>query len=866
MHWRKHPRHPRGVWWLCLAARGQSPFAHTGVPGSLTPGSALPRCCRLLIHGLLVFCQAMPAACALRAAEPVATPAEHVRVPPGFRAELVRSAAPGEDSWISMTFDPQGRVIVGLDERGVGRLAPGADGTWSFERLDDSLRHCRGVLHAHGALYVCATDSKELWRLVDADGDGRYEERGVLVSFDYRSRFGHGPNQLTAGPDGMIYLMCGDDVAFPEGTSPASPYRGPRKDRILPDPRDDATDDRVGFLLRLDPLGRERTVVAGGFRNPVDLAFSPDGEMVTWDADMEWDVGLPWYRPTRLLHVVSGGEYGWRFSTSAWPTHAPDALPAPLDTGLASPTGLAFAHGSGFPAPWSDTVLIADWQHGRILAVALRPVGASCAAADRLFAAGAPLNVCDMAFGPDGALWLVTGGRRSQSGLYRIAWEGPTGEAAGAPDVVSADPGAAAARERRKASERHHAAPRAEAVAAVWPDLGSTDPFLRHAARVALERQPLSAWQASAVGEEEPLRRATALLAWVRCGDDAARQGALAAWLERPLPTAGAPLLGMLRALEVALVRGVPLDDQQRAALVAAVRGIDAAPLSAIDRQRAELLVALADPGAVELILGRLRADASQEDQIQLVHALVRHPGPWTGPQREAVLRWFVAARRFTGGHLLPKVLGQMSDDFLASLTATEREALAEPLAALALPAGDAPTAEPAPVRPLVRHWTVDEVSAALAGMADRDPAAGRRALAAGQCLKCHRFAGTGTAIGPDLSAVGGRFDRRALAESIIDPGRVVDPKYQVTTWVLADGRVVTGRAAQVGAAEITVETDPLRGAATKILRAEIESAHPAAVSPMPSGLLDTLTLDEILDLVALLAPAAAAPPAGAAR
>ncbi|NBV46693.1 MAG: hypothetical protein EBR86_13920 [Planctomycetia bacterium] len=819
----------------------------------------------------LAFLMHLAASPLLPAAEPVATPAASVRVPPGFRAELVRSAAPGEDSWISMTFDPQGRVIVGLDERGVGRLAPGADGTWSFERLDDSLRHCRGVLHAHGALYVSATDSRELWRLVDGDGDGRYEERRLLKAFDYRSRYGHGTNQLVAGPDGMLYLMVGNDVSFPEGMAAASPYRGPHTDRLLPDPHDAGQDDRVGYLLRFDPLGTEWTVVAGGFRNQVDVVFSPDGEAFTWDADMEWDVGMPWYRPTRVNHVVSGGEYGWRWGTAKWPVHFADSLPTTLDTGLGSPTGLAFAAGSRFPAPWRECLFMADWQHGKILAVALEPEGASYRATDRLFAAGAPLNVCDMAFGPDGNLWLVTGGRRSQSGLYRIVWEG--GDTAGGsdaglpvapPEQVAA---AAIARQRRRALERFHGVVADGAVDALWADLGSSDRWLRGAARVALEHQPLAAWRSRVDAENDPLRRATALLAWIRVAPDAAARGeVLAAWRARPVVGDETTTLCLLRVLAIALARGVPLDDQQRAALVAAVRGIDAAPLSAIDRQRAELLVALADPGAVELILGRLRADASQEDQIQLVHALVRHPGPWTGPQREAVLRWFVAARRFTGGHLLPKVLGQMTDDFLASLTAAEREVLAEPLAALTLPAGDAPTAEPAPVRPFVRHWTVDDVGAALAGMADRDPAAGRRALAAGQCLKCHRFAGTGTAIGPDLSAVGGRFDRRTLAESIIDPGRVVDPKYQVTTWVLADGRAITGRAAQVGAAEITVETDPLRGAVTKIVRAEIESAHPAAVSPMPSGLLDTLTLDEILDLVALLAPAAAAPPAGAAR
>ena len=105
--------------------------------------------------------------------------------------------------------------------------------------------------------------------------------------------------------------------------------------------------------------------------------------------------------------------------------------------------------------------------------------------------------------------------------------------------------------------------------------------------------------------------------------------------------------------------------------------------------------------------------------------------------------------------------------------------------------------------------------------------------------------------------------------ESILEPSKVVDAKYHTTTWVLSDGRAVTGRAIMVNDKEVGVETDPLTGASEKILRAEIESSHPSTVSPMPQGLLDTLTLEEILDLVALLRTTAgttvldAASPAG---
>ncbi len=104
-------------------------------------------------------------------------------------------------------------------------------------------------------------------------------------------------------------------------------------------------------------------------------------------------------------------------------------------------------------------------------------------------------------------------------------------------------------------------------------------------------------------------------------------------------------------------------------------------------------------------------------------------------------------------------------------------------------------------------------------------------------------------AVGPNLSVIGKQFELR----SILEPSKVVDPKYHATTWVLADGRAVTGRANMVNDREIGVEVSSLTGESMKLLRSEIESSHPATVSPMPQGLLDTLSLEEILDLVALL-------------
>ncbi|HAW30018.1 MAG TPA: heme-binding protein, partial [Planctomycetaceae bacterium] len=234
----------------------------------------------------------------LNAVEPQATPVSSIRVQPGFQVEILRSAQKDESSWISMTFDDRGRIILGLDDVGLGRITFNDDpAKTSFEKIDKTFKHPRGVLYAHNSLYVSETNGQGLHRLKDTTGDDQFDQRQLLKKLDYRSRFGHGHNQIVLGPDQNIYLVVGNDVSFPEGVSPQSPYRNPQNDHLLPNPHDAGQDNRVGYILKTDPDGKTWEIVAGGFRNQVDIAFNPAGEMFTYDADMEWDIGQPWYRP-----------------------------------------------------------------------------------------------------------------------------------------------------------------------------------------------------------------------------------------------------------------------------------------------------------------------------------------------------------------------------------------------------------------------------------------------------------------------------------------------------------------------------------------------------------------------------------------
>jgi putative heme-binding domain-containing protein len=160
-----------------------------------------------------------------------------------------------------------------------------------------------------------------------------------------------------------------------------------------------------------------------------------------------------------------------------------------------------------------------------------------------------------------------------------------------------------------------------------------------------------------------------------------------------------------------------------------------------------------------------------------------------------------------------------------------------------------------AAARPFVRAWTLQDLEEDLSkrSLQDRSPEAGRTALSAAVCLRCHRFGERGGQIGPDLTFVGKRFDNRTLLESILEPSKVIDPKYHNSQYSLADGRVIAGRTMSVSKERISVETDPLTGKFVSIPRADIMESRTSEISPMPQGLLNTLTREEILDLIAYL-------------
>ena len=130
----------------------------------------------------------------------------------------------------------------------------------------------------------------------------------------------------------------------------------------------------------------------------------------------------------------------------------------------------------------------------------------------------------------------------------------------------------------------------------------------------------------------------------------------------------------------------------------------------------------------------------------------------------------------------------------------------------------------------------------------------GERVFAEAQCFKCHRFNGAGGIIGPDLTGLSRRYNNQYLLEALIDPNKEISDQYQATVFMLDDGRMVTGRVANLNHNTYMVQTDMIKpGMFTNIDRTRIEETRPSAVSMMPENLLDSFGKDEILDLVAYL-------------
>ena len=362
--------------------------------------------------------------------------ATNIETLPGFTAERVLTVPREFGSWTALTVDNQGRLIASAQHQaGLYRITPAPIGYPSSETKIEKLSGAaqkmgwsHGLLYAFDSLYVTVTEGNEetktgVYRLRDTNGDDQFDKAQLLVELDAAGE--HGAHNIVVGPDkNSLYIICGNGTKLPGIVEGRKPVATEGTDHLMPDGFGESRYTPAGWVGRFNPDGTDWTLISAGLRNSFDLAFNRRGDLFTFDSDMEWDLGAPWYRPTRICHLVSGAEFGWRGDAAKWPEYFEDSVAPVVNIGPSSPTGVAFGYGAKFPETYEKALFACDWTFATIHAVHLEPDGASYRARVEEFVGGNGLPVTDLVIGKDGAMYFTVGGRRLGSALYRVHYTG----------------------------------------------------------------------------------------------------------------------------------------------------------------------------------------------------------------------------------------------------------------------------------------------------------------------------------------------------------------------------------------------------------------------------------------------------------
>src|SRR5688572_10243305 len=217
-----------------------------------------------------------------------------LRVARGFKVSMISTPEIANDLYC-MTLDPRGRPVV--SSAGWIKTLHDDDGDGKMDRATTFAETRTGAMGLHfegNDLYASCDGHVMLFR--DKDADGKADGPGEPL---FKLLFGeHGAHAIRKGPDGKLYVMGGNDAGITKETAtlPTSPIKQPEG----------------GALIRFSPDGKEREILAHGFRNAYDFDFNHYGDILTYDSDCERDYFLPWYTPTRLYHVEIGAHHGWR--------------------------------------------------------------------------------------------------------------------------------------------------------------------------------------------------------------------------------------------------------------------------------------------------------------------------------------------------------------------------------------------------------------------------------------------------------------------------------------------------------------------------------------------------------------------------
>jgi putative heme-binding domain-containing protein len=815
--------------------------------------------------------------------KPIEDSSTGLNAPPGFAVDLIYKVDKEKHgSWIAMAFDKKGNLTVSDQEKA---------GTFSLEipksgeKFDESKikklnveSSLYGMLYAFDHLYMMGNRKLTRAKVLP---DGSLGPTEFLAEMAGGGE--HGPHSIIVSPDGKsIYVIAGNATQAPEFQNSRIPTNW--KDDVLLQnyAYGHMSQGKApgGWVMKMSPDGKDREILNMGYRNPCDFALNRDGELFIYDADMEWDIGAPWYRPTRVNHGVSGGESGWRATSKKWRKYFPDTVGSVVDIGPGCPTGVIAGTNAKFPTHYRDALFICDWTFATMYSIHLKPNGSSYIGEKREFISNTngSLALTDVDVGPDGNMYFCVGGRGGQSYLYRVSYKGNASTKLSELDTTSKH---AKARSTRRMLESYHGKEDSLAVKKAWPFLSNEDYHIRYAARLALEWQDSQSWANQAYAEKDDLAAIHALLGLAR--SDLA--GSLKPSVDRLLKVDFDQLdktgkLALLRTYSVIMSRGGTPDTNQVLSIGEQLDPFFPSSDDNLNEELCRVLCFLEHPAVVRKtialmkttqakipeydaevmkrhkgygarILSTMEADAAPNIlNIHLLFCLKDVRSGWSMNDRKAYLGELQNLATKKGGNMFTGYIQKIRESAIASVPEKDRISLQYLMGEVkSVDLAKLPRAEGPGVA-----WTVDSALKILQQepLQGRSFSNGKKMFSAGLCVACHRYGNEGGGVGPDLTNLAKRSDYKSMLESTIHPNMVVSEQFEQHELKMKDGSVVMGRVVTEENGEYSLVQsglEPLK--LTKIQKSEVAEKTGSKISMMPGGLINSMNAEELKDLIA---------------
>jgi putative membrane-bound dehydrogenase-like protein len=697
--------------------------------------------------------------------------------------------------------------------------------------------------HSSGAVYLATRGL--LLRLQDKDGDGRSEKRDEVLRLETTADYPHnGLGGIAFDAAGDIYIGLGENFG--------APYTLHGEDCQL------TGSDEGGNIFWCRADGSELRRVATGFWNPFGLCVTPDGLLFATDNDPD---SVPF---CRLLHIVPGGDYGFRYAYNrsglgpmqSWYGDKPGTLPMAAATGEA-PCGIL---------PWQGGLLVAAWGEHRIEYYRLRAHGQSYLADRQVIIQGGPdFRPVEIAAGLDDSLYITDWVDRS----YKLHGKGRVWRVTGA-DILRADPPPPQPELPKNA-------------------LSSDDPFAQLAAAVALSRTPQisldvdntigsvlamrfsgdPAYHAHLPGllKDKDARVRDVTLRWIADAKLVGQRDAVAACLDDPDQPAAIAMTALStlarldgtslnRKLAATYLSPIVRDESRSAKLrryalraLPANKQLNLAELASLARhedlelrREAVQRLALHPKRAGDSTLLSIAMKGSQPDRIRAEAVLgLQRTNP---DHRTALIAITSEPQSLVRDAALRKLAG-------STLTNAQRAVLMQ-YAKINEEATARALGHPPIGRPLVSDLKAWELMATGPG----DARAGELLFFSdiARCSSCHRVAQRGAHVGPDLSQFGVHKSNAEILRALLDPSGEVAPQFHTWIITLKNGKSLTGflYRKRVGGAGREEYLD-LNGKLIEILTDDVVSRKTLPVSIMPPSLLLSFTQQELRDLLAFL-------------